>query len=58
MSYFMGCIVLVRCLLVLVCGLTVVVWYPYAGFKNTTHEITNQISRKLLRMDVLASETC
>ena len=25
---------------------------------NTTHEITQQISRKLLRMDVLASETC
>ena len=25
---------------------------------NTTHEITYQISRKLLRMDVLTSETC
>ena len=25
---------------------------------NTTHEITQQISRKLLRMDVLISETC
>jgi len=25
---------------------------------NTTHEITNQISRNLLRMDVLTSETC
>jgi len=25
---------------------------------NTTHEITNQISRKLMRMDVLTSETC
>ena len=30
MSYFMGCIVLVRCVLVLLCGLTGVVWYPYA----------------------------
>jgi len=43
-----------------------VVWYPDAGFRlkpasgyhtsyqsNTTHEITQQISRKLLRMDVL-----
>jgi len=30
-SYFMGCIVLVRCVLVLRCGLIVVVWYPYAG---------------------------
>jgi len=26
--------------------------------KNTTHEITQQISRKLLRTDVLTSETC
>jgi len=25
---------------------------------NTAHEITQQISRKLLRMDVLTSETC
>ena len=25
---------------------------------KTTHEITQQISRKLLRMDVLTSETC
>ena len=25
---------------------------------DTTHEITQQISRKLLRMDVLTSETC
>jgi len=25
---------------------------------NKTHEITQQISRKLLRMDVLTSETC
>jgi len=25
---------------------------------NTTHEITQQISRKLLRMDVLTFETC
>ena len=31
LSYFMGCIALVRCVLVLRCGLAVVVWYPYAG---------------------------
>jgi len=31
LSYFMGCIVLVRCVLVLRCGLAGVVWYPYAG---------------------------
>jgi len=28
----MGCIALVRCVLVLRFGLAVVVWYPYAGF--------------------------
>ena len=28
----MGCIALVRCVLVLRCGLAVVVWYPYAGW--------------------------
>jgi len=31
LSYFMGCIVLVRCVLVLRCGLAMVVWYLYAG---------------------------
>jgi len=31
LSYFMGCIDLVRCVLVLCCGMAVVVWYPYAG---------------------------
>ena len=31
LSYFMGCIALVRCVLVLHCGLAGVVWYPYAG---------------------------
>jgi len=35
LSYFMGCIALVRCVLVLrrglaECGLAGVVWYPYA----------------------------
>jgi len=29
--YFMCCIVLVRCVLVLRCGSAGVVWYPYAG---------------------------
>ena len=29
LSYFMSCIALVRCVLVLRCGLVVVVWYPY-----------------------------
>ena len=31
LNYFMGCIALVRCMLVLRCGLVVVVWYLYAG---------------------------
>ena len=30
----MGCIDLVRCVLVLRCGLTVVMWYPYAGWST------------------------
>ena len=29
--YFVGCIALVRCVLVLRCGSAGVVWYPYAG---------------------------
>ena len=42
----------------------IVVWLWWCGILmhknqiNTTHEITQQISRKLLRMDVLTSETC
>jgi len=31
---------------------------PLSLQSNTTHEITQQISHKLLRMDVLTSETC
>ena len=31
----MGCIALVRCMLLLRCGLSVVVWYPYAGWGTT-----------------------
>ena len=31
LNYFMGCIALVRCVLVLRCGLAGVVWYPDAG---------------------------
>ena len=32
----MGCIAIVRCVLVLSCGLAVVVWYPYAAFSLHT----------------------
>jgi len=31
LSYFIGCIALFRCVLVLRCGLAGVVLYPYAG---------------------------
>jgi len=43
---------------VLRCGVAGVVWYPYAGFRNTTHEIPQQISRELVRIDVSTSEAC
>jgi len=49
-----------------VCWCYVVVWLWWCGIRmqaealvpRTTHEITQQISRKLLRMDVLTFETC
>jgi len=45
----------------------VTLWFGWGGVvsvcrlrhqSNTTHEITQQIRRKVLRMDVLTSETC
>ena len=33
--YFMCCIALVRCVLVLRCGSAGVVWYPYAGWSSS-----------------------
>jgi len=39
-------------------ALFVVVLQPASNQSNTIHEITQQISRKLLMMDVLTSETC
>ena len=38
----------------------VTLWFSCGGVVSvcTTHEITQQISRKLLRMDALTSETC
>jgi len=32
----MGCIALVRCVLVLRCGFAGVVWYPYAGWSSAS----------------------
>jgi len=40
------------------CGGVVSVCRHTLNQSNTTHEITQQIRRKLLRMDVLTSETC
>jgi len=34
--YFTCCITLVRCVLVLRCGSVGVVWYPYAGWSNSS----------------------
>ena len=44
MCYFMGCIALVRCVLVLRCGMAVMVWYPYAGWgtASTQHDVLPQ----------------
>jgi len=36
----MGCIALVRCVLVLRCVLAGVVWYPYAGWSQPNHNVT------------------
>jgi len=64
----MGCIALVRCVLVLRCSLAGLVWCGIRmqaealvlqpASQPTTHEITQQINSKLLKMDVLTSETC
>jgi len=39
LSYFMGCIALVQCMLVLRCGSAGVVWYPYAP-PQPNHNVT------------------
>ena len=41
----MGCIALVRCVLVLRCGLAGVVWYPDAGFEHP--DPTRKLSAKV-----------
>ena len=40
LSYFIGCIALVRYVLLLCCGLAVVVWYPYAGWGTSASDTT------------------
>jgi len=56
----MGCIWFDVC-----CYVAVWLWWCGIGMQaeahiepDTTHEVTQRISRKLLRMDVLTSETC
>jgi len=39
----MGCIALVRCVLVSRCGLAVVVWYPYAGFMPSNIKVFKRL---------------
>jgi len=53
--YFMCCIALVRCVLVLRCGSAGVVWYPYADWSISASAC---IRSKLLKMDVQTFETC
>ena len=43
----MGCIDLVRCVLVLRCGLAGVVWYPYAGFSLHTDTTPPQLNHNV-----------
>ena len=53
----MGCIALVRCVLVLRCGLAVMVWYPYAGFSlHTDYNFSKEQS--MLPADDRVIETC
>ena len=49
LSYFMGCIALVRCVLVLRCGLAGVVWYPDAGPGNKGENIyeTKELKKEI-----------
>ena len=48
LSYFMGCIALLRCVLVLRCGLVGVVWYPDAGLSTTTQHVSD-VNTPILR---------
>ena len=43
--YFMCCISLVRCVLVLRCGSAGVLWYPYAGWGTSASALFNCIKR-------------
>ena len=49
--YFMCCISLVRCVLVLRCGSAGVVWYPYAGWSTSlfTAQHVSDVSTSIFR---------
>jgi len=51
----MGCIALVRCVLVLRCGLPGVVWYPDAGFSLHT-DTTYIIEMKIKSLKEISSK--
>ena len=51
LSYFVGYIDLVRCVLVLRCGLAVVVWYPYASWGTSTTTAKPQRNTNTHRKD-------
>ena len=53
-----ACDLFVELFHVLYCSVRIEVFALAYLQNNTTHEITQQICRKLLRMDVLTSETC
>ena len=48
--YFMCCIALVRCVLVLRCGSAGVVWYPYAGFSLSLVLLFHYLLFNMFRM--------
>ena len=51
--YFMCCIALVRCVLVLRCGSAGVLWYPYAGWSISVSNVITSIFRSLRLIVVL-----
>jgi len=53
----MGCIALVRCVLVLRCGLAGVVWYPYAGCSLHTDTTPPQQASACIRIPPHPSQT-
>ena len=53
--YFMCCIALVRCVLVLRCGSAGVVWYPYAGFSLHKEQLNQNVKWPGMKGTLVAS---